>query len=940
MNKNSVRNNSEDSKGKNNENDSKNITKKASTKEVLTSSHNNLENRKFILLRSLGEGAFGKVKEAIHVLTKEKLAVKILEKSRIKKQDDLVRIKREVHILSKVYHPNLIQLYEVIETKCYYFQIMEYARMGELSKYIRKMVRQTEPETFHIFKQLVSGVEYQHNQGYVHRDIKPSNILLDDNLTIKIIDFGLGNVFEKEQFLQTPCGSPCYAAPELIAGEIYDPIKVDIWSTGIVLYALAVGCLPFDEEDKAVLYKNIMTCNFMIPNYISVELKDLLKKILTRNPKKRLTIQQIKKHKWFATCAENDVISKEINSKGDKPECYYKDLALNSTEEKNLVRDRKMPKVKINKDVLLFTSKICKIKFAQLAKMINAWELNKYTTSYFLHQKKYKRGELDNEITLMNSKDETLPLKNTFINSTIMSSIGNNSRRASVSKDIFKDIEEDKKFILNAEKASRNLSKDNSLDVKAEDELKQANADTSQSRKVPVEISDQNSIKAKIFLPRKGKRATLDSIEPIIDKNFSLDRRFSLSPQSNSKVNPQSVKNSRNLQIQTSTNRANKDKCFVSTGVRKKDNPYTFMNQNPKILMKGYNNLKKIKQNDKSKKTCNNSVNTENSIKENSINNDTINIENEFQKSTITPKDERIPLKNNFSRPNSSLADVFRNNSTTKNNTTTSKTPTNIQIGNLIKNKNEVSNSVLYGKTFLQNEIMQTLEEKSIRKALRKIVQKERTPVGINNSFCYQNNGYQIGSYNIKNQKMMTEGNLNASEDMSKTINEPSSNTRRRTFSKIEPIIAKKKFLKKQQQSDDLNIHMNMNINFNQHNIKSKGRTPIQTNQSPNNQIFKTFDYGKSSNKDYSLMEKNNILISQSFDTRNNKTQRRCNKTDIFDTEKGYNTSCDNKVFSTNTSRNGSKSINKQPKISNRLNSINISQNKKLKIENCSQKIK
>ena len=952
MNKNSVRNSSDGSKGGNRIKDTKKLATKGSSKEMMEESqpnleglhgNPNLENRKFILLRSLGEGAFGKVKEAIHVLTKEKLAVKILEKSRIKKNDDLVRIKREVHILSKVYHPNLIQLYEVIETKCYYFLIMEYARTGELSKYIRKMVRQTEPETFHIFKQLVSGVEYLHSLGYVHRDIKPSNILLDDNLTIKIIDFGLGNIFEKEQFLQTPCGSPCYAAPELIAGEIYDPVKVDIWSTGIVLYALAVGCLPFDDEDKTVLYKNIMTCNFVIPGYISVELKDLLKKILIRNPKKRLSLQQIKKHKWFTTCAENDVFSKENKSNPDektKSECYYEDLGLHPKEEKPSVKERLLPKVKINRDVLQYTANVCKVRIEQLAKMIYQWELNKYTTSYFLLQKKYKRGELNDEIAAINTKNEKLPLKNTFINSTILNSNNGEERRSS----IVKESQGERRSTVNNERNSRNVSKDNSIDVKVEDELKQANADTSLNRKVLVE-SEQNSTKVKAFLPRKGKRATLDQIEPISDKHFALDRRFSLSPKSSAIINPLSGKNYQNLQIHSNTNKGSRNKGFVSISVRKKDNPYAFINLNPKIVMKGISQLKKLKPNEKIKKSFNNSFNTDNSKKDTSIENETIKTENDL-KSNITPKEEKIPSKIISFRPGSNICGVFRSNSTTKNKDYTSKTPTNLQISSLIKGKNEVSNSVLYGKTLLQNEIMQTQEEKSIRKALRKIVQKERTPVGISNKICLKNFGYNIGGYKLDTNQTMTEGNLNISEDLHKSAYEPNSNTKRRNFSKIEPIMAKKRFLKKPQNSDDLKIQMNMNINFNVNTKKSKGKlqkskqNSFSNNPSPGGQIFKTFDVGKNS-KDYSLMEKNNFIISQSFDTRNNKTQSRRGKNDLFDYEKAHNMSCDfSKAGSTNTTRNCSNSTSKQRKHSNRMNSINISANKKVKIENCSQKIK
>ena len=203
--------------------------------------------KKYIILKSLGKGSFGRVKEALHVASGEKIAIKILEKSRIKKEDDLKRIRREINILTKVNHPNIIQLYETIETYKYFFFVMEYAKLGELSDYIEKKDKLTEKEACKLFQQLISAVEYLHKLGCAHRDIKPSNILLDENLDLKLIDFGLGNLYTDGEKLKTACGSPCYAAPEIISGHDYDPISVDVWSSGITLYCMIVGCLPFDE---------------------------------------------------------------------------------------------------------------------------------------------------------------------------------------------------------------------------------------------------------------------------------------------------------------------------------------------------------------------------------------------------------------------------------------------------------------------------------------------------------------------------------------------------------------------------------------------------------------------------------------------------------------------------------------------------------------------
>ncbi len=174
------------------------------------------KNKKYVILRTLGKGSFGKVKEAMHVMSGEKIAIKILEKARIKKEDDLVRIRREISILSKVHHPNIIKLYEIIETNKYFFFVMEYAQEGELSHYIENKEKLTEKEGCKFFQQLISAIDYLHKIGCAHRDIKPSNILIDAEFNLKLIDFGLGNLYEESEKLKTACGSPCYAAPEVM----------------------------------------------------------------------------------------------------------------------------------------------------------------------------------------------------------------------------------------------------------------------------------------------------------------------------------------------------------------------------------------------------------------------------------------------------------------------------------------------------------------------------------------------------------------------------------------------------------------------------------------------------------------------------------------------------------------------------------------------------
>lgn len=168
--------------------------------------------------KTIGKGTFGKVKLGVHNLTNERVAVKILEKDKIQDVNDVERVAREIHILKMIRHPNIIQLYEIIETPKQLYLIMEYANGGELFDYIVKNQRVKEPQALQFFHQIIGGVEYLHKLNIVHRDLKPENLLLDHNLNIKIVDFGLSNTYKNGETLKTACGSPCYAAPEMIAG--------------------------------------------------------------------------------------------------------------------------------------------------------------------------------------------------------------------------------------------------------------------------------------------------------------------------------------------------------------------------------------------------------------------------------------------------------------------------------------------------------------------------------------------------------------------------------------------------------------------------------------------------------------------------------------------------------------------------------------------------
>jgi len=255
--------------------------------------------------KTIGKGTFGKVKLATHNLAGEKVAIKILEKNKILELSDVKRVKREISILKVVHHPHIVQLYEIIETKKEIYMVTEYAENGELFDFIVKQKQLNESQARILFDQILSGVSYLHKLNIVHRDLKPENLLLDKNNSIKIVDFGLSNRYAQGQLLHTACGSPCYAAPEMIAGKKYHGSTVDVWSCGIVLFAMICGYLPFEDPNTLSLYKKILRADYEVPEHVSLEARDLLKNMLNTDPKTRYTIEDIRKHKWMNSIKNN-----------------------------------------------------------------------------------------------------------------------------------------------------------------------------------------------------------------------------------------------------------------------------------------------------------------------------------------------------------------------------------------------------------------------------------------------------------------------------------------------------------------------------------------------------------------------------------------------------------------------------------------------------------
>ncbi|XP_030874301.1 serine/threonine-protein kinase SIK3 isoform X3 [Leptonychotes weddellii] len=196
-------------------------------------------------------------------------------------------------------HPHIIRLYQVMETERMIYLVTEYASGGEIFDHLVAHGRMAEKEARRKFKQIVAAVYFCHCRNIVHRDLKAENLLLDANLNIKIADFGFSNLFTPGQLLKTWCGSPPYAAPELFEGKEYDGPKVDIWSLGVVLYVLVCGALPFDGSTLQNLRARVLSGKFRIPFFMSTECEHLIRHMLVLDPNKRLSMEQICKHKWM-----------------------------------------------------------------------------------------------------------------------------------------------------------------------------------------------------------------------------------------------------------------------------------------------------------------------------------------------------------------------------------------------------------------------------------------------------------------------------------------------------------------------------------------------------------------------------------------------------------------------------------------------------------------
>nr|XP_040248065.1 CBL-interacting protein kinase 26 isoform X2 [Aegilops tauschii subsp. strangulata] len=266
-----------------------------------------MEDRRTILMdryeigRQLGQGNFAKVYYGRNLAGGQAVAIKMIDKEKVSRVGLIVQIKREISIMGLVRHPNVLKLFEVMASKSKIYFVLEYAKGGELFNKITKG-KLSEDAARKYFHQLISAVDYCHSRGVYHRDLKPENLLLDENENLKVSDFGLSALAEstrQDGLLHTTCGTPAYVAPEVLSRRGYDGAKADIWSCGVILFVLVAGFLPFHDTNLIEMYRKISRAEYRCPRPFSVELRDLLYKILDPDPSTRASVSRIKRSAWY-----------------------------------------------------------------------------------------------------------------------------------------------------------------------------------------------------------------------------------------------------------------------------------------------------------------------------------------------------------------------------------------------------------------------------------------------------------------------------------------------------------------------------------------------------------------------------------------------------------------------------------------------------------------
>ena len=475
---------------------------------------------------TIGKGTFSIVKLGINKITNEKVAIKILKKKKMQKNKDKLRLEREINILKRLHHINLIKIHKISEESDNYFIVMEYCENGELFNYIVAHERLSEEETAYFFYQLINGLDYIHHKNIVHRDLKPENLLLSQGNILKIVDFGLSNYYyPEEQLLSTPCGSPCYASPEMVCGNKYNGFKIDVWSCGIIIFAMICGYLPFEDPNNEILFKKIMKCKVDYPEYLSEEVLDILNKIIVIDPNKRINIEQIRQHPFYLK-------GKNEFKKKHKDLIEQVELIENNDSEDNNIEDD----IVFNHDN--FYDSGLNIKKSKSSNLLKEFD-NKNDLHLFQFKKQLQKFKLDKNLIKKDNVNnsvkhkETINIKNkdklkealmnkfkmnNGLNKVLSNKIRlketnekiNNSLK-NIEKNIFERI--DNKENINSEIYNSNALNDlSSFNTPLSDDLR-------------MKYSEINSLEKKIFYSNSKNKVNLNILNQLLNKE-KLEKYF------------------------------------------------------------------------------------------------------------------------------------------------------------------------------------------------------------------------------------------------------------------------------------------------------------------------------------------------------------------------------------------------------------------------------
>ena len=475
---------------------------------------------------TIGKGTFSIVKLGINKITNEKVAIKILKKKKMQKNKDKLRLEREINILKRLHHINLIKIHKISEESDNYFIVMEYCENGELFNYIVAHERLSEEETAYFFYQLINGLDYIHHKNIVHRDLKPENLLLSQGNILKIVDFGLSNYYyPEEQLLSTPCGSPCYASPEMVCGNKYNGFKIDVWSCGIIIFAMICGYLPFEDPNNEILFKKIMKCKVDYPEYLSEEVLDILNKIIVIDPNKRINIEQIRQHPFYLK-------GKNEFKKKHKDLIEQVELIENNDSEDNNIEDD----IVFNHDN--FYDSGLNIKKSKSSNLLKEFD-NKNDVHLFQFKKQLQKFKLDKNLIKKDNVNnsvkhkETINIKNkdklkealmnkfkmnNGLNKVLSNKIRlketnekiNNSLK-NIEKNIFERI--DNKENINSEIYNSNALNDlSSFNTPFSDDLR-------------MKYSEINSLEKNIFYSNSKNKVNLNILNQLLNKE-KLEKYF------------------------------------------------------------------------------------------------------------------------------------------------------------------------------------------------------------------------------------------------------------------------------------------------------------------------------------------------------------------------------------------------------------------------------